>query len=404
MSSFSWLDYAESDRRAAMDVIDLFREQDTVDELGIGSVRDTFSDLLFPGTSAIQTRARYFFIIPWIYQRIERARVESSLAADKARRDELALIEVLEESDDTIGIIGVRARKSLKRLPSMVYWQGLGRLAIKTYAGTRDQYHRSLDAFYARISGTIRNDDGEVLEYGKTRNWDRLLPPPPAGFPRTCSLTLAKREAEYLGDRIRNAAPQSLFAFLVDLPVDVGDVDFPWEHPAAETFPTAAATVVSHAQNFSEALHGATLLYNLILAELLKRQEWIDGYESDLEVWAAGITERKQQFADWDLAEFWQIVIGSNGRVPIPTRAFVDSWLAFVRSPRLSTVSRDSVARDLVSNRERMLKRGLARVDGGRALELFQGAAGTRQIDYRWTATVRQMLSDIQEGLASGNA
>ncbi len=403
MSSFTWLDYAESDRRAAMDVIDLFREQDTVDELGIGSVRDTFSGLLFPGTSAIQTRARYFFIIPWLYQRIERARVESSLAANRARRDELALIEVLEASDDTLGIIGVRARKTLKRLPSMVYWQGLGRLAIKRYPGTRDQYHRSLDAFYARASGSIRNDDGEVLEYGKTRNWDHLLPSPPTGFPGKCSLTLTKREAEYLTDRIRNAAPHSLFAFLADLPGDAADVDFPWEHPAVDTFP-AAATAVMHAQNFSEAMHGATLLYNLILAELLKRQDWIDEYQAYLVQWADRIEEQKARFAAWDLSEFWTIVIGANGRVPIPTRNFVDAWLSFVRSPQVSSVARDVAARTLVSNRERMLKRGLARVDGGRALEMFQGAAGTRQIDYRWTATVRQMLADIQEGRTSGNA
>src|SRR5262245_41662274 len=135
MSSFSWLDYAESDRRAAMDVIDLFREQETRDELGIGTVRDTFSDLLFPGTSAIQTRARYFFIVPWIYLRLERSKTESAEVAQKAKREELALIDVLEASDDSSGTIGIRARETLKRLPSTIYWQGLGRLGIRTYPG-----------------------------------------------------------------------------------------------------------------------------------------------------------------------------------------------------------------------------------------------------------------------------
>ena len=73
-STFSWVDFAEDDRRKMSEVIALFREQDTRDELGLGGIRDTFADLLFPATSTIQTRARYFLFIPWVYQELERRR------------------------------------------------------------------------------------------------------------------------------------------------------------------------------------------------------------------------------------------------------------------------------------------------------------------------------------------
>ena len=69
MSAFVWLDYSERERRKMLDVVDLFGEHDTRDELGIGSVRDAFADMLFPGTSTIMTRARYFLLVPWTYQR-----------------------------------------------------------------------------------------------------------------------------------------------------------------------------------------------------------------------------------------------------------------------------------------------------------------------------------------------
>ena len=49
MSAFVWLDYSESERRKMLDVVDLFREHDTRDELGIGSVRDAFADMLYLG-------------------------------------------------------------------------------------------------------------------------------------------------------------------------------------------------------------------------------------------------------------------------------------------------------------------------------------------------------------------
>jgi hypothetical protein len=57
MPSFlSWLDHSEHEKRKMLDVINLFRARDTRDELGIGTVREAFSNMLFPGTSTIQTR------------------------------------------------------------------------------------------------------------------------------------------------------------------------------------------------------------------------------------------------------------------------------------------------------------------------------------------------------------
>ena len=133
MSSFVWLDYSEHERRKMLDVVDLFREHDTRDELGIGSVRDTFADLFFPGTSTIMTRARYFLLVAWTYQRLEKQHIRSEQIAERARRAETELVEAIERSDDNDGNIGKVARTALKRLPSSVYWQGLGVWGIRSF-------------------------------------------------------------------------------------------------------------------------------------------------------------------------------------------------------------------------------------------------------------------------------
>ncbi len=106
-----------------LEVVQLFAEQTTRDELGLGSVWDAFSEMLFPGTSTIQTRARYFFFIPWIYQALEHKRIPSARFAAEARRAEVALIRPLVESAAPDGTIGRGAREALQRLPSSVYWQ-----------------------------------------------------------------------------------------------------------------------------------------------------------------------------------------------------------------------------------------------------------------------------------------
>ena len=63
--NLGWIDFSDSDRKKTMDVLRLFQEQGAVDELGIGVIRDGFANYFFPGTSTIQTRAKYFFIIPY---------------------------------------------------------------------------------------------------------------------------------------------------------------------------------------------------------------------------------------------------------------------------------------------------------------------------------------------------
>ena len=59
-----WIDFSKSERNKVLNVLDMLGNQGVLDELGIATIRDGFSDLLFPGTSTIQTRAKYFLIVP----------------------------------------------------------------------------------------------------------------------------------------------------------------------------------------------------------------------------------------------------------------------------------------------------------------------------------------------------
>ena len=188
-----------------LDVVDLFREHDTRDELGIGSVRDAFADMFFPGTSTIMTRARYFLLVAWTYQRLERLRANSAQIAARARRAEIDLIEVIQRSDDNEGNIGKVAKTALKRLPSSVYWQGLSVWGIRGFQGAQAQYHRGLDRYYAQITRHGGRASERDVEHDDlvAPNWHAGLILPPPDFPGECSLSLTCREAEYLAERIR---------------------------------------------------------------------------------------------------------------------------------------------------------------------------------------------------------
>ena len=140
LPTLAWLDFNAAERERTQRVLAMIEERETRDELGLGAIRDSFSDHLFPGTSTIQTRLRYLFFVPWIYLKIEGQRVSSREIATRARRTEASLTAPLLAQDDNAGVFGRRAKGELKRLPSSVYWAALRLYGICLYPGGRDDY------------------------------------------------------------------------------------------------------------------------------------------------------------------------------------------------------------------------------------------------------------------------
>jgi hypothetical protein len=159
---------------------------------------------------------------------------------------------------------------------------------------------------------------------------------------------------------------------------------------------------VDHARCFSETIHGAALLYNLMLAESSHQEESIERYREAIAGWADLITARRAAIDVWNYDEFWRVLEKAEARIPKGTRQFVLDWLErslSMHDPR--KIADDSELRGLIHNRERKLKRGQARLDNPRSLELWSGAAGTGRLDFRWGITC-DIVTDIVEGI--GNA
>ena len=187
-ATLTWLDLTASDRdkmRRVLD-LDLFKEQGTLDEMGLGSLRDVLSDALFPGTSYIQTRLRYVLFIPWLYQRLEARRVRSSDVERASRAEEVDLIGRLEQNEDAKGVIGVVARGTLVRLPSSMYWSALTRWGIFQPQQSQGWYHAHFDALVDGRGVVGRADDPGVI-WSQQAHWHARLPEPPKEFPREAS-------------------------------------------------------------------------------------------------------------------------------------------------------------------------------------------------------------------------
>ena len=176
------------------EVINLFREQDTRDELGLGVIRDALADLMFPGTSTIQTRARYFLFIPSIYRWPGGKGLARSEVARRARAEEISLIKALEAGDESDGVIGIEKQVELQRLASSIYWAGLGVWRIRRFKGSQEEFTEHGSRSCGDI-GPLVNDDREPLDNSNIFTWDPDLPKPPSDFLRTTEFALNKNEA-----------------------------------------------------------------------------------------------------------------------------------------------------------------------------------------------------------------
>lgn len=380
----------------------MFRDKDTRDELGMSGIRDTFSGMLFPGTGALQTRARYFFFIPWMYRAFEAARVPSSEIARKVRSFEIALIDRLAEAEDHAGTIGIEARATLQRVPSSIYWNGLKVLRICLFPGSQAEYQRNLDRQFA-AGAPARNDDGEVV--GRTtRAWHAGLPAAPTSFSGKASFALTVPEARYLSGRVIENHRRSLFAFMLDSGYVDADALFAWEHPGAQGLPDALQRHVSHARCISEAMNGAAILYNLYLAELDPRRDEVISACTDLfEGWAELIGKRSKELSNWDRADFWKLLLEREYVPSTATKMFVDEWCRRVLSGDLPALRTTAGTRDLIFSREAQIKGPLARSTNRQSRGMWRGDAGLGRLDFRWSSA-RVILRDIATGLAGGHA
>ncbi len=380
MSTLAWLDTSPEDERRVREIVKMFSDTGTLDDLGIGQARDGLADLLFPGTSTIQARPRYFLLVPWAFQKAA-ANLTGTAIVGKANAFERRTIEALRESPFNDRMIGSQAGKNLRTLPSAVYWSALQRFGILL--------------------------DARMLV------WNMPIEPP-AGFPKTIEqgLKLEPDEAEWLKERIIVSVPTSYLAHLLTdgLGTDPNDVAAPWVHPALDIAPEPIRDAVEHARLFSLAIHGASLIYNLLIAEKYDEtvpdgDSRVEDFTNKISDWAVEIDDDRQALAAWDRADFWATVLQGRGERPVSpgTKLFIDYWVDTVLTKDTANLVNDTSVRQAITERERLNKGTQARLQNKRQIQNWQGSSGAARLAYRWP-NVQMLLADIREGLADASS
>ncbi len=374
MSTLSWIAFDENERRRARRIIALFEEKQTRDELGLGPIRDSISDLLFPGTTTIQTRLRYMLFVPWILKRVEDEAPRimkgathiddgSDKLAVEARSLEVRLQESLRSGGEEQGVIGQIAGGQLLRMPSSIYWNGLGSWGVRRLRGSQPMFFRALGG------------------QGSHDFWHPSVPRAPSGLLQRTTFQLTSEEAGFLVDRISNSHPDSLLCHLTRKRID-DDPPTIWDYSGLDSCPIAARRLAKNAEVFSAVMHGASLLYNLILSKMRNSEEWVQRYLDEIETWRT-VEFNVEASQGWILDRFWDITDHPDHRILLPTRRFVTEWHECCTAKR-GHIASDCNAQNLVKDREMSLKGARSLFRNRAALDRWGGRSGADRLEFRW--------------------
>lgn len=207
-AGFGWIDFSEEHRDRVFSVVDLLSSEGSVDELGIGVIRDAIADWLFPGVSTIQTRPKYFIIIPQIllsylkkFHNKEKLPVLKDFVHNEEKRimHQLAKNYNYAEGNGIIGVNVARNNSELARYPTSVYWNGLRKHGIINTKLSFSEYLKHNDlSTYSHGGNKDENANDEMASFDETFG---IKCPLLDDIDEHTKMELTKDEAGYLKDQ-----------------------------------------------------------------------------------------------------------------------------------------------------------------------------------------------------------
>lgn len=413
MSKIGWIDFSPSDRDRVNTALAMLSEPGTLDELGIGRIRDGYANLLFPGISTLQTRAKYFITVPRILQDHCSLPVKNKRAYKgikpylKEFENDVALRLLEVHGPDEPGIIGRTRVDSggVDRAPSVIYWSGLNRFEIIEGQLSLNDFCRQIDSYESDFTPLHKQDDEEKQSVSRG-----LIDTPPFTkgwlMAKEFSLKLTKSEAKFLREKIiraenieqsvlvqllQNLTLGKLFILKADLnKVRFADLTEMLNHN--EVILQKTRDITTLANDFSIAMEGPHIAFNIVYASLVGAQDEEKQYHQQYQDWLEKV--RDKALFQSGCAERWisgAKIEGNTGSV----YGFINQVTDLVRmggdvkKMMLCVAKR---AQDNKGQRSVLAQKRQLKTEGK------LNWIGMRQLDYRWN-TAKIILKDILEAL-----
>ena len=404
MGGLGWIDFSPDHRARVATVLELLKPEGRVDELGIGVIRDALSDSMFPGISTIQTRAKYFLIVPRIFKEYQTRYTNKNSRPklqDYLRERENHIIRTLAEKykdDEEPGIYGITlvgTRRELVRKPSSIYWTGLRLfriirtdLSLTEYLAQHDRQQSIIELLAA--TEERKGDDGDA---GYDDAFGISLPDGNQQWDRDLTIDLSDEEAGFLRDKIIDHHGDKLIGQVLKEKsrmarfIQIGTFMDMSALFLEKPLPQRVKTILRLARGFDAIIHGAHIRYNCLLQEKYGTREQQNKFEERWQEWrqrivASGVFGTFDESLLFDLAT----------TLKPETEGFVRNWVVGLRQAKP-----EADLDRLVIAQERWNKGGKARLRPG-GVEKADDWIGIDGLSYRFPVA-QTIVRDIRKGL-----
>lgn len=388
-------------------VMKLLQGQGAVDELGLGRIRDAFSNMMFPGMSVLQSHAKYFLLLPSLYVYLEKTRIADAREARAiVRAQEIKLTHRLMDgsSKDATGIIGAemlsRGKGYVKYDPTYVYQAGMEIYGLIPSGGNIYATLAERSAIYQNIpkkhKGNEDSDDDSDDLTGNRQIFKVCGEDYDFSHNQPLNIKLTRREAEFLKNQIIRNTPGSLLSYLLESGLYENITDFLFDNIGdilQNKIPDELYRIYKLALRFSRFACLLRVRYALLYDFAVGAE---DAAIKEQQRFNSMLSEFRDEFTPGAIDEIVEIV---SSRVSEEScKSFITKAARLIAEENYEELDRQ------IALREKTIK-GIKRSKLFNANEFEKGKPfeSPTMMAYRWNTIVRTVLSEINEGLKSGD-
>lgn len=401
-----YITFNSEERQRVMKVLQMVRDQNAIDELGLGRIRDAFANEMFPGMSTLQRRAKYFAVLPSLYHEATKMNYRNPQEVRKQIIHwEIRLTEMLINgcgiSDEKMtGITGSSTLEAAKRDetkyvkydPTYIYQNGMrlygmirGNVSLEKLIFDQSVLRKKYPERYTNLDTSSDAEEqfgikqvfvtsGEAYDF---ENGDKL------------PIQLTYKEAAFLRNHIETShnSKDSLLAYLLKNEIDVKPyfADFEKTKSIMDNLPEHFQRQYKLALHFSNWAKYMHLRYRYLFAlgngNIEDKNSW-EGQMKNL------LDDHNEILDEQWMHEVLQYV---DNLVLEPTvKQFCKEAAILLYENKQKELD------ELIKKREKRIKGKRHKIDNPKYINYSMGNPST--MSFRWNEIVYQVITDIRNG------
>ena len=401
-----YITFNSEERQRVMKVLQLVRDQNAIDELGLGRIRDAFANEMFPGMSTLQRRAKYFAVLPSLYHEATKVNYRNPQEVRKQIIHwEIRLTEMLINgcgiSDEKMtGITGSSTLEAAKRDetkyvkydPTYIYQNGMrlygmirGNVSLEKLIFDQSELRKKYPERYTDLDTSSDAEEQFGIKQvfvtcGEAYDFENGVKLP---------IQLTYKEAVFLKNHIETShnSKDSLLAYLLKNEIEVEPyfADFEKTKSIMDSLPEHFQRQYKLALHFSNWAKYMHLRYRYLFAlgndniedtcfwkEQI--QELLDGHNEIL-----------------DSRRMYEVLQYVDNLILEPTiKQFC------MEAAILLSENKKKELDELIKKREKRIKGNRHKIDNPKYINYSMGTPST--MSFRWNEIVYQVITDIRNG------